>query len=357
MRIRVPLRCLHASRLRRIRVLLRCLHASRLRRIRVLRAAALVSFAVACSSATPTTAPTEADAGADAEPRPAPPIDPALFDCTSLAKPPLPRRATTTPECLRDPKCQGRFVTGHRGAGGDLGRIAPEDTVAAYRAAIALGVDFVETDPRPSADGVIVNVHDTTVDRVAEGTGEVAAMTLAQLKALRLKTDKLTGDFSCERIATLEEVLSTCKGRAVVLIDANKTDRVEALVDLVKKTDTLEWAVFDTDSTDKIDRALTLEPRLMIMPRVKKLEEIATIKAKYASHVPVLVELDSALFPKGAAEVRALGSRAFTNVFVADVGVRVGDDRKVYLGFYEAGADALQSDLPDEVLRALGRSF
>ena len=54
-------------------------------------------------------------------------------------------------------------------------------------------------------------------------------------------------------------------------------------------------------------------------------------------------------------DVRALGSRPFTDVFVADVGVRVGDDRKVYLGFYESGADALQTELPDEVLKAVGR--
>lgn len=319
----------------------------------------LVAFAAptACSSSEPAPlsdagASTESDAG---DQKQKPPIDPGLFDCTSLAKPPLPRRSATTPECLRDPKCTGRFVAGHRGAGGDLGRIAPEDTLAAYRAAIALGVDLVETDPRPAADGTIVNVHDTTVDRVAEGTGDVDKMTLAQLKALPLKSDKFTGDFTCERIATLEEVLATCKGRAIVLIDANKTDRVEALVDAVKKTDTLEWAVFDTDSTDKIDRALALEPKLMIMPRVQKLEDLGPIKAKYATHVPVFVEISQKVFPRGVGDVRALGSRPFTDVFVADVGVRVGDDRKVYLQFFESGADALQSDLPDEVLEAIGR--
>lgn len=58
------------------------------------------------------------------------------------------------------------------------------------RAAIALGVDFIETDPRPSKDGVIVNVHDTDVGRVTTGTGKVADMTLAELRALPLKTSK-----------------------------------------------------------------------------------------------------------------------------------------------------------------------
>lgn len=93
----------------------------------------------------------------------------------------------------------------------------------------------------------------------------------------------------------------------------------------------------------------------MIMPRVQKIEDLGPIKAKYATHVPVFVEISMKVFPQGVADVRALGSRPFTDVFVADVGVRVGDDRKVYLGFYEAGADALQTDLPDEVSKAIGR--
>lgn len=296
------------------------------------------------------------DAGEDAAAKP-PPVDPALFDCTSLARPPLPRRSITTPACLRDPACKGRFVVAHRGAGGDLGRIAPEDTLAAYRAAIAIGADLVETDPRPTSDGVIVNIHDTTVDRTTDGTGEVSKMTFDELRKLHIRNDgpRFAGDYACERIPTLEEVLVTSRGRAIVLVDANKTDRVEAMVDAIKKADALDWAVFDTDDTSKIDRALALEPRLMIQPRAQTLEAVAPLLVKYASHLPVFVEISMKVFPKGAAEVHAAGSRVLTNAFVADVGVITGDDRKVYVGFFDSGADALQTDLPDELLKSLGR--
>ncbi|MBX3188412.1 MAG: glycerophosphodiester phosphodiesterase family protein [Labilithrix sp.] len=312
----------------------------------------------ACSSNDTAAQPDTANDGgaeeAESERLP-PPIDPSLFDCTSLAKPPLPRRSATSAECLREPRCSGRFVVGHRGAGGDLGRVAPEDTLSAYRAAIAMGVDFVETDPRPTADGVIVNIHDGTVDRTTNGTGAVDEMTYEELQKLTVKSDRFTGDFSCDRVPTLEDVLLTARGRAIVMIDANKSDRVEAMVDLVKKTDTLEWAVFDTDDLDKIDRALAIEPRLMIQPRAKKIEDVAPILARYASHLPVFVELGQSLFPRGVAEVRAAGTRVFTDVFVADIGVRTGGDRKVYLDFFASGADALQTDLPDEILRSIGR--
>ena len=318
---------------------------------------ALVSTcaAIACSNdggnGVPPPAPDAGDDAADASP--APIIDPSLFDCRSLAKPPLARKAASTPECLRDPKCKGRFVSAHRGAGGDLGRIAPEDTLAAYRAGIALGVDLVETDPRPTSDGVLVNIHDTTVDRTTDGTGEVAKMTFDQVRKLHVKS-RFAGDFSCEKIPTLEELLTTCRGRAMVLVDGNKTDQVDAMVAAIQKTDTLDWAVYDTSDTTKIDRALALEPRLMIQPRAGTLAEVAPLLTKYASHLPVFVEITS-IFPMGAAEVHAAGTRTLTDSFGADVGVIAGNNRKVYLELFTSGADVLQSELPDEVLKALGR--
>lgn len=284
-----------------------------------------------------------------------PPIAPSLFDCTSLAKPPLLRKATSTPECLRDPRCTTRLVSGHRGAGGQLGRIAPEDTLAAYRAAIAIGLDIVETDPRPTKDGVLVNVHDETVDRTTSGKGRVDELTFAEIRALSVRAEGLAGDYSCEKIPTLRELLETSVGRALVLVDANKTDRVELLVAAIQEAKALEWAVFDTSSTDKIDRALTLEPKLLIMPRVGNAEEAKAVLAKYKDHVPVLVEIDAATFPAGASEVRQGGSRVFTDVFGTDLSVKLGGDPKLYLSTYEKGADVLQTDLPDLVLRALGR--
>lgn len=313
---------------------------------------ALVTFACSSSSepasAPPTTPITEEDAGG----RPAPPIDPSTFDCTSIGKPQ--REPPSTLACIRDARCKGRFVAGHRGAGGELGIIAPEDTLAAYRAAIALGVDLVETDPRPTSDGVIVNVHDTTVDRTTTGAGEVAKMTLAEVKALTLRADEYAGDFSCERIPTLEEVLDTAKGHGIVLVDANKTDRVDLLVAAIQKTNALEWAVFDTSSVDKIDQALALEPKLMIMPRVREISEIATVTTRWPSNPPIFVEIDQKIFPGGVTEIHAADLRTFTDVFVTDLGVRTSGTGD-YLAPFEKGADAVQTDLPHEALKALGR--
>lgn len=72
------------------------------------------------------------------------------------------------------------IITGHRGALGT----EPENTLRSFRRAVADGCDEIELDLRVTADGELVIMHDATVDRTTSGTGEVAALTLAELRAL-----------------------------------------------------------------------------------------------------------------------------------------------------------------------------
>ena len=60
----------------------------------------------------------------------------------------------------------------------------PENTFAAFDNAPNLGTDWVESDLKSSKDGEIVLIHDSTVDRTTNGTGEVHDLDLAELKAL-----------------------------------------------------------------------------------------------------------------------------------------------------------------------------
>lgn len=73
-----------------------------------------------------------------------------------------------------------RPVIGHRG---NCAR-APENTLESFRQAVALGVDALEFDVRVTRDGEVVVFHDPTVRRTTGAEGEVASMTLAQLRAL-----------------------------------------------------------------------------------------------------------------------------------------------------------------------------
>jgi glycerophosphoryl diester phosphodiesterase len=240
--------------------------------------------------------------------------------------------------------------------GGDIGVIAPENTVGAVRAAIAYGVDFIETDPRPSKDGVFVNVHDADVDRVTTGTGNVDQMTVDELKALTLETAKYEGDWSCERIATVEEILLAAKGRIHVLLDANKTSDVAGLVKLVQTTGTLDWAIFDTGSPDKIEEALALEPALKTMIRVETEAELDDQLTRFAAHPPVIVEIHGAGLPKTLAPlVHARKNRVLFDTFGVDISVGITGDVSGYANAYGDGVDIVQTDRADLVLGYLGR--
>lgn len=74
----------------------------------------------------------------------------------------------------------GLRVGGHRGASA----VAPENTYAAFEAAITEGALYTETDIRATSDGALVLVHDPTVDRTTDGRGAVASLTLSELGEL-----------------------------------------------------------------------------------------------------------------------------------------------------------------------------
>src|SRR3982074_3824193 len=75
------------------------------------------------------------------------------------------------------------LLAAHRG--GSL--LWPENSLLAFRNAIALGADFIEFDVHLSRDGEVMVIHDPTLERTTDGQGAVRDRTVAELKALRLK--------------------------------------------------------------------------------------------------------------------------------------------------------------------------
>ncbi len=74
-----------------------------------------------------------------------------------------------------------RFLNiAHRGGA----RLRPEHTLVAYENALDVGADVIEFDLHATSDGVVVILHDATVDRTTDGTGAVRDMTYAELRAL-----------------------------------------------------------------------------------------------------------------------------------------------------------------------------
>ena len=66
----------------------------------------------------------------------------------------------------------------------------PENSMEAFRAALEIGVDQIETDVRITKDGELVLFHDPTVDRISNGTGLVRDFTFSELRALDIGSYK-----------------------------------------------------------------------------------------------------------------------------------------------------------------------
>jgi len=93
----------------------------------------------------------------------------------------------------------------------------PENTLAAFEAAMDVGADMLEFDVLLSKDKVPVIIHDDTLDRTTNGKGLVASLTLKELKKLKAGGEEL--------IPTLEEVLQLTKSKIDLHIEI-KTEAV-----------------------------------------------------------------------------------------------------------------------------------
>lgn len=94
-------------------------------------------------------------------------------------------RAQVLARRLRDPNGPVMIIA-HRGCHVE----APENSIAAFKRCMYIGIDVVETDVQHTKDGVMVLMHDLTVDRTTNGTGKVSDFALAELKQLRLRYGK-----------------------------------------------------------------------------------------------------------------------------------------------------------------------
>lgn len=96
----------------------------------------------------------------------------------------------------------------------------PENTMAAFRAAIDAGADGIEADVHMTRDEKLVLIHDETIDRTTDGRGRVGDMTLSELQVYNAGVTFAVH----EQIPTLDELMTLCQGTSIVLNLEIKTD-------------------------------------------------------------------------------------------------------------------------------------
>ena len=106
------------------------------------------------------------------------------------------------------------LILAHRGACS----YAPENTMAAFRLAIEQGADGIELDAKLCADGSVVVIHDSTVDRTTNGTGKVAELAFDELQQMDAGV-QFAPKYAGEKIPKLEQVLTELGDKTLINIE------------------------------------------------------------------------------------------------------------------------------------------
>ncbi|NLE37096.1 MAG: hypothetical protein GX621_03630 [Pirellulaceae bacterium] len=146
----------------------------------------------------------------------------------------------------------------HRG----YSAVAPENTLASIDHAMRAGACAAECDVRISKDGHIVAMHDATVDRTTNGKGNVAELTLAELRELDAGSWK-NQKFAGERVPTLDEILAKHKGSGCLAVIEIKVEGItQRVIQAIRDADMLDEAAIISFNAAVVREAREIEPRL-----------------------------------------------------------------------------------------------
>lgn len=252
-------------------------------------------------------------------------------------------------------------VIAHRGGAA----LAPENTLEAFRKASELGADVLELDVRSTADGTLVVIHDDTVDRTTNGSGEVSQFTLDQLQMLdaghRFTTDGgMTFPFRGKevRIPSLKEVFNEFP-EANFNIEAKRlgAGKAGALCSMVRELSSPERVVVASAGSDfmqefrkicqEVPTSATFTEALSFIARYKIGVAESYTPTMHVLQLPEKIPGLDILSPEFISAARE------RNLFVH--GWTVNDPSQMR-ALIKAGIDGIITDRPDLLIEILNES-
>ena len=156
-------------------------------------------------------------------------------------------------------KLQDVEVFAHRGAAGK----APENTMAAFKQAIADKTDWIELDVQESKDGVVVVIHDSDVMKLAGVSPKIWESTVAELQQIDIGS-WFDPKFAGEKIPTFKEVLQEVKGKVKVLIELKDYGHdialEEKVVDIVEEMGMSKDVAVMSLNPDQVKKIKAIRP-------------------------------------------------------------------------------------------------
>jgi glycerophosphoryl diester phosphodiesterase len=210
----------------------------------------------------------------------------------------------------------------------------PENTLEAFQGAIDAGADYFELDVRTSLDGKLVLMHDSTVDRMTDGKGEIGQMAFDAIRKLSVKG---------LRVPTFEEALQLAKGKVGIYVDCKRISPAD-LIGALENAGMSEHVVI-YGGPSFLKEVATMRPALRVMPEAGNAEQLAglidSLKLKVAA-------FDARDFTDPVIDV---ARKAKIDIFVDRLGP--ADNEKSWQDAIDRGATGIQTDHPAELVRYL----
>ncbi len=153
----------------------------------------------------------------------------------------------------------------HRGGS----RLAPENTLAAFRTALTLSVDAIELDVQMTKDGHAIVFHDNTVEKLTDGDGNILDLDFAYLRSLNAAAHFAGGWPEPQRVPTLREVLDLARARTQVYVEIKASQRNSTYG---RYPNIAETVVKEIRAAGMLDSVLIISFDLLILPHIKSLE-------------------------------------------------------------------------------------
>jgi glycerophosphoryl diester phosphodiesterase len=246
---------------------------------------------------------------------------------------------------FHNPDSEYVMVAAHRAAH----NVHPENSLSAIQQAIDMGVDVIELDVKVSKDGVPFLMHDGTIDRTTNGTGDGEDYTIKELKSLKLKNND--GTLSDETIPTFEEALNLTKDKVIVDIDI-KTSHLKEINEVVQKTKTVEQVFWFDNDYDALKEVLAMEKKSMLMPRAYSYEMADSALNVFTANV---IHIDPSFNTKEVCDlIRNGNSRIWINALGdADRQISIGNEESTINELLKYGANVIQTDQPEKLINYL----
>ena len=220
---------------------------------------------------------------------------------------------------------------------------APENSLKSIQDAIDKQIEMVEIDVRQTKDGKFVLMHDSTLERTTNGSGNVSDYTLEELKQLKLKDNR--GVITNEKVPTLQEAFVLGRGKIYFDLDiSNDKVSFDRIYPVVKQYGMIKQSLFYTQGVSITKSALNKDADVIAMPvisdedRLNQFENNSLVKVAH---------FQSQTFNQNfVTRAKAKGWYIFMNAYVNTTKSPLDDNYNEIDKISNLGGNIIQTDFP-----------